>query len=128
MLSLRHPLATPQGDRLTPPSWNRLFAVVPAPWRPMLAGDKLHKLAPLLDNPAPDAIYRLLVSQWQRPEEIAAAGCEPSGPLWDTTVAEDFPDLTTRMQFLDMVGYLPEDILTKVDRASMAVGLEGRVP
>ena len=113
---------------LTPPSWNRLFAVVPAPWRPMLAGDKLHKLAPLLDNPAPDAIYRLLVSQWQRPEEIAAAGREPSGPLWDTTVAEDFPDLTTRMQFLDMVGYLPEDILTKVDRASMAVGLEGRVP
>jgi asparagine synthase (glutamine-hydrolysing) len=112
----------------TPQSWNHLFELVPARWRPVLAGDKLHKMAPLLDNPAPDAIYRQLVSQWQRPEEIAASGHEPPGPLWDPTVADDFPDLAARMQFLDMIGYLPEDILTKVDRATMAVGLEGRVP
>ena len=42
-------------------------------WRPALPGDKLHKIATLLDNPAPDAIYRRLVSQWERPDEIAAA-------------------------------------------------------
>jgi asparagine synthase (glutamine-hydrolysing) len=113
---------------LRPQSWNRLFALVPAAWRPVLAGDKLHKLATLLDNLGPDSIYRRLVSQWEHPEEIAAAGQEPTGPLWDATIADDFPDLTARMQFLDMVGYLPEDILTKVDRATMAVGLEGRVP
>src|SRR5262249_5677468 len=67
---------------LAPDTWNRLFGLAPAAWRPALAGDKLHKIATLLQNPSPDAIYRRLVSQWERPEEIAAAGNEPHGPLW----------------------------------------------
>jgi asparagine synthase (glutamine-hydrolysing) len=113
---------------LAPETWNRLFAFVPTGWRPALPGDKLHKITTLLDNPEPDAIYRRLVSQWERPEAVAAAGSEPRGPLWDETVARDFPELVARMQFLDMATYLPDDILTKVDRATMAVGLEGRVP
>jgi len=113
---------------LAPQTWNRLFGFVPAAWRPALPGDKLHKITTLLDNPQPDAIYRRLVSQWERPEEVAAAGREPRGPMWDPTIAHDFPDLVPRMQLLDMVTYLPDDILTKVDRATMAVGLEGRVP
>jgi asparagine synthase (glutamine-hydrolysing) len=124
---LRGPSATAL-RALAPETWNRLFAFVPAAWRPALPGDKLHKITTLLDNPEPDAIYRRLVSQWERPEEVAAGGHEPHGPLWDTTIARDFPDLVPRMQFLDMVSYLPDDILTKVDRATMAVGLEGRVP
>jgi asparagine synthase (glutamine-hydrolysing) len=113
---------------LSPRSWNRLLGFVPPGWLPSLPGDKLHKMAGLLDNPEPDAIYRRLVSQWERPIDVAAGGAEPPGPLWDSTVASDFPDIVSRMQFLDMVTYLPEDILTKVDRASMAVGLEARVP
>ena len=113
---------------LAPQTWNWLFGFVPAAWRPALPGDKLHKITTLLDNPQPDAIYRRLVSQWERPEEVAAAGREPRGPMWDPTIARDFHDLVPRMQFLDMITYLPDDILTKVDRATMAVGLEGRVP
>jgi hypothetical protein len=64
-------------------------------------------------------IYRRLVSQWQRPDEIATAGHEPPGPLADVTIAGDFPELVPRMQFLDLVTYLPDDILTKVDRATL---------
>jgi asparagine synthase (glutamine-hydrolysing) len=105
-----------------------MFAFVPAGWRPALPGDKLHKITTLLDNPQPDAIYRRLVSQWERPEAVATAGSEPRGALWDETIARDFPEFVARMQFLDMATYLPDDILTKVDRATMAVGLEGRVP
>jgi asparagine synthase (glutamine-hydrolysing) len=113
---------------LSPAAWNRVLACVPAAWRAALPGDRLQKFATLLDNPAPDAIYRRLVSQWERPHEVATVGEEPRGPLWDPTIERDFPDLVGRLQFLDMVTYLPDDILTKVDRATMAVGLEGRVP
>ena len=113
---------------LSASSWNSLLGFVPPGWLPPLPGDKLHKIAGLLEDAQPEAIYRRLVSQWDRPTEIAAAGVEPHGPLWDATITRDFPQIVPRMQFLDMVSYLPDDILTKVDRATMAVGLEGRVP
>jgi asparagine synthase (glutamine-hydrolysing) len=125
--SLHRPLAAAM-RALSPEAWNRLFGFVPFLPHAALAGDKLHKLAPLIEDPAPDAIYRRLVSQWDKPDEVAARGREPHGMLWDASVARDFPDFVARMQFLDLVTYLPDDILTKVDRATMAVGLEGRVP
>jgi asparagine synthase (glutamine-hydrolysing) len=111
-----------------PDTWTHMFEWLPFLPRTALAGDKLHKIATLLDDPSPNAIYRSLVSQWQRPEDIAVGGHEPAGPLADASIAADFPGLVPRMQFLDLVTYLPDDILTKVDRATMAVGLEGRVP
>ena len=109
-------------------TWSSLFQRVPFLSQRALAGDKLQKIATLFDDPGPDAIYRSLVSQWPLPEEIAAAGREPPGPIWDAGIAADFPELVSRMQFLDLITYLPDDILTKVDRATMAFGLEARVP
>lgn len=113
---------------MSPARWDKLGSVLPARVRPAQPGDKLHKLAVAIDAGEPDAIYRSLVSQWQNPELVAARGDEPSGLLSDETVARDFPGFVPRMQFLDTATYLPDDILTKVDRATMAVGLEGRVP
>jgi asparagine synthase (glutamine-hydrolysing) len=114
--------------RINPELWDRVFACIPAAWRPAQPGDKVHKLAKLLQYPDADAIYRRVISQWHEPERISRAGREPDDALDARLLAQEFPDPLARMQVRDMLGYLPDDILTKVDRATMAVGLEGRVP
>jgi asparagine synthase (glutamine-hydrolysing) len=112
---------------ISPSAWSRLFAPLPSGIRPPQAGEKLHKLAAILKLADASSIYRLLVSHWE-PNQLIPHTQEAKGALWDPSVNQDFPDLIERMQFLDLVTYLPDDILTKVDRASMAVGLEARVP
>lgn len=113
---------------IAPTAWDWLFRAIPQSTRPPRAGDKVHKLAAILSVVDQEALYRRLVSQWQEPEGVVRDGQEPRGLLWDPTVRRDFSDFTDRMQFLDALTYLPDDILAKVDRASMAVGLEARVP
>jgi asparagine synthase (glutamine-hydrolysing) len=110
-----------------PDRWTQFLAALPQRLRPPQAGDKVHKAAAILRLDSPDAVYRRLVSHWD-PSEIMPQVTEPGGILDDASLAKDFPDLLARMQFLDLVTYLPDDILTKVDRASMAVALEVRVP
>jgi asparagine synthase (glutamine-hydrolysing) len=110
-----------------PDRWTQLLSALPSRLRPPQAGDKVHKAAAVLRLDSADAVYRRLVSHWE-PSEIMPQAAEPRSILDDATVAKDFPDLLERMQFLDLVTYLPDDILTKVDRASMAVALEARVP
>ena len=113
---------------LPPGAWDRLFACLPRRLRLPQAGDKVAKLAAVLAAPDVDAMYRLMITHWDRPERLVPGAREPGGVLWDETVRRDLPGLIDRMQFLDTVTYLPDDILTKVDRASMAVSLEARVP
>jgi len=112
---------------ITPDRWTALLSALPSRLRPPQAGDKVHKLASVLKLGSADAIYRRLVSHWE-PSEIMPQAQEPPSLLDDPDITKEFPDLLARMQFLDLVTYLPDDILTKVDRASMAVALEARVP
>lgn len=91
-------------------------------------GDKFHKLAEILAMKDPEAMYLGLVSLWKDPARVVIGGQEPMTILFDRHRWANLPDFTLQMMALDLVTYLPDDILTKVDRASMAVSLEARVP
>jgi asparagine synthase (glutamine-hydrolysing) len=113
-------------------SWNSVFRkfdrLLPANLRYANPGDKLHKLADILAVRSPEEIYWGLVSHWKRPAQIVIGATEPATVLTDSSKWADVPDLAHCMMYLDTVSYLPDDILTKVDRAAMGVSLETRVP
>lgn len=109
-----------------PRAWNGLARPVPASLRPRLPAGKLTKLAMIAPLDRPDAMYRRLVSQWENPDAVVIGSHEPEIPqlaTWPPGVGA-----AEQMMALDMVSYLPDDILVKLDRATMSVGLEGRVP
>jgi asparagine synthase (glutamine-hydrolysing) len=112
---------------LSPEAWQSLLRVVPASRRPRAVGEKLHKLAPLLDLDQQEQ-YRRVTSHWHDPASIVIGGSERPNAIDDETLGALFDDPVARMRYLDLASYLPGDILTKVDRASMAVSLETRAP
>jgi asparagine synthase (glutamine-hydrolysing) len=111
--------------------WNRmqdaLRPVFPAAGRTRLIGEKVHKFGDLLRADSSFGMYRSLLSAWQNPEVfVAGAGPNASsdpGPRGDESLS-----LLEQMMLADQGAYLPDDLLAKVDRASMAVSLEARVP
>ncbi len=115
-----------------PASWNTAFQKLerwlPARLRYANPGDKLHKVAEILAVRSPEEIYLGLVSHWKNPAQLVLGSHEPSTLLTNSAHWADLPDFEHRMMYLDMVTYLPDDILTKVDRAAMSVSLETRVP
>ncbi len=113
-------------------TWNS--ALAPLGWlaarnvRPVSVGSRLHKLAELLSFSSPELVYRCFVSHWMRPDDLVIGGIEPATPLSASGGPTDLDGFTQHMMLLDILTYLPDDILVKVDRASMAVSLEVRGP
>jgi asparagine synthase (glutamine-hydrolysing) len=114
---------------LSPQSWDKLAGVAGG-LLPQFAnmGDKIHKGAQVLESRSMDALYCGLVSHWHDPESVVLGGREPSTLLTGDSPTLDGLDDVQRMMALDMLSYLPDDILVKVDRAAMGVSLETRVP
>ncbi len=89
---------------------------------------KIERAAELLRHGTFEEFYRSLVSQWTEGESVVLGGEEPTYAL---TNSESWPTSShplLRAAYIDLVGYLPDDILVKVDRAAMAVSLETRAP
>lgn len=91
-------------------------------------GDRLNKLGLVLSTTDEQSFYRTLVSQFQKPDELIVGGKEPLETLSASKSLPQLNDFRETMMYLDSMTYLPDDILTKVDRASMATSLEARVP
>ncbi len=91
-------------------------------------GEKLQKLAGVMHAKTQAQFYQLLTSAIQNPNELLVHGREPLDSITDATKHAKVSNFADLMMYLDTITYLPDDILTKVDRATMAVSLEARVP
>ncbi len=117
---------------LTPATWDRvlgaLAGVAPSVGGQRHIGDKVHRLSRVLTNGGTDEAYAAFLSVWNPVPSVVLGA---TGQAHDAAVlpaAAAILDGTQRMMLLDAIAYLPDDILVKVDRASMSVSLETRVP
>lgn len=117
---------------VSPTRWDSLGRLLPRRFRQPMVGDRAHKLASILAAASAEDVYRWLVSHERDPESIVVDGRERrlGHELWADHEMRFLrrADFSERMMFNDLVGYLTDDILCKVDRAAMAASLETRVP
>jgi asparagine synthase (glutamine-hydrolysing) len=115
--------------KAVPPStWDRAARLLPASRRPRMLGMKVGKVAGVADALSPHDVYNRLVSHWQSPTELVQGSFEPPTLHTDSARWPEVPGIVEHMAAVDSVTYLPDDILCKVDRATMSVSLEGRIP
>lgn len=96
--------------------------------RPGTVGDKLHKAAELIRARSPEELYYRLVSHCLSPSDFIIGAAESAPGFADPMPPSRLLGFMNHMMYMDQVTYLPDDILVKLDRASMAVSLESRVP
>lgn len=103
-------------------------SLTPGQYRMANFGEKIRKGAAVLGCRDTLDLYRGLISQWENPTELVLGSSDRSAVLTDLpTLPAGLSDVE-QMMALDLVTYLPDDILCKVDRAAMSVSLESRVP
>jgi len=113
---------------LSPNSWNKVYSllegVIPDRYHMRLAGGKMHKIAHSLSAKNIGDLYRQLTAVWSDAGSVVIGSV---GSELEVTIPAGLSEVE-KMMFLDLKKYLPGDILTKVDRAAMGVGLETRIP
>ncbi len=105
-----------------------LMKLLPSRYGMVSMGDKLHKGASVLASSTAQELYRGVVSHWQNPASLVLGATEPLTLLMNGEAQPNTNSDIEQMMALDMLTYLPDDVLVKVDRAAMGVSLETRVP
>jgi asparagine synthase (glutamine-hydrolysing) len=117
---------------LSPESWDALFEKINflflGKFDHRILGYKMQKLAEILLAGSAAEMYKILTSHWKDPSALVLGGEEPLAMWSNPEVKTLTNDFAQHMMLMDLITYLPDDILTKVDRASMGVSLEARVP
>jgi len=90
--------------------------------------EKLQKAAQTISVSDQNQLFKRLVSIIYMPERYLCSGTEYTSIIDDWSLRKGNSEFVSTMQKLDLLTYLPDDLLLKVDRASMAVSLETRVP
>ena len=116
---------------MSPDAWQSLLCHLP--WRPAFLrqariGEKMHRLADILGEETPRRLYLGMLSHLGDSRGIVPSSGDPASPVLDPANWPEELSFIEHMMLLDFLVYLPDDILTKVDRASMSFGLEARVP
>ena len=102
---------------------------LPVRMRVRTPSTKVAKIGRVLASSGPEDAYRSLVSHWEGAESMVfGAADDPHLPLAGSSDVAPLTGITEQMLLWDVAGYLPDDILTKVDRAAMSTSLETRVP
>lgn len=108
----------------------RLLNRVARPWtgkRSLV--ERLRQAAQILPADSPEALYHYMMSFWKHPAVILPGAREMLIPATDPAHRPNLGGVPEHiMMYLDTVSYLTDDILVKLDRASMGVSLEARVP
>jgi asparagine synthase (glutamine-hydrolysing) len=114
-----------------PQTWNFIFQIfshlLPDNLRYPNSGDKLYKFASVLSSRTQEEIYKDLITFWDQPSKIVIDDKNYLG-FDDQIKLSNLRDFSHKMMYEDMITYLPDDILVKIDRASMGSSLETRIP
>ena len=102
--------------------------LMPTGLLPAHPAGRMELLADILKEPRAELLYRNLISHWRHPERVVINSRETTTVLNDPAQWPALPDFLHFMMYTDLLSYLPDDVLAKVDRASMGVSLEARVP
>jgi asparagine synthase (glutamine-hydrolysing) len=108
--------------------YEKIQFFIPSRSRIPLFSEKFQKAAQTISVSDQIQLYKRLVSIIYMPERYLCSGTEYTSFIDDESLRKESSEFVSIMQKLDLMTYLPDDLLAKVDRASMAVSLETRVP
>lgn len=121
-------LAAATARALSAPRWDAVLRRLPRVGPYQWTSSRMAKGADVLAETSFIDAYRRTTVHWPEPDDLVHGGTEPVGPLHRNGTVSRLSDPMRTMRWIDSATYLPDDILVKVDRATMSVGLEGRIP